>query len=311
MISIDVLIPVYRPGKEFHELLSRLEKQKTTVRRIQIMNTEVRYWDPEWEKEFPSLRVRHLTREEFDHGKTRREGALLSDADFLLCMTQDALPADSLLTEALLAPMLQNEKVAASYARQLPKKDSGLLEAVSRSFNYPMDPVIKWKEDLPTYGIKTYFCSNVCAMYRKTVYNRLGGFLPRAVFNEDMIYAHRMIQAGYGIAYAPQARVYHSHSYSALQQFHRNFDLGVSQAEHPEVFAKIPSEGEGTKLVKYTALQLLKKGHPGLLPRLILQSGAKYLGYQAGKHYRSLPPFLIRSFTMNPVYWDRKQDGEM
>ncbi len=34
------------------------------------------------------------------------------------------------------------------------------------------------------------------------------------------------------------------------QQFHRNFDLGVSQAEHPEIFEGVPSEGEGSGLVK-------------------------------------------------------------
>ena len=306
MISIDVLIPVYRPGKEFHELLIRLNRQKLPVRRILVMNTERCYWNFEWEKEFPTLEVHHLSREAFDHGGTRRAGAALSDAEYLLCMTQDALPADSYLTERLSAPLLQNLSVAAAYARQLPKKNSGYLESITRSFNYPEESLIKWKKDLPAYGVKTFFCSNVCALYRKEVYDLLGGFLPNAIFNEDMIYAHQMIFGGYGIAYATDAKVYHSHSYSAMQQFHRNFDLGVSQAEHPEVFEGIPSESEGIRLVKRTAQQLMQQGHPECLVELLVQSGAKYLGYLAGKHYRSLPKSLILKMTMNPVYWTRK-----
>lgn len=69
-----------------------------------------------------------------------------------------------------------------------------------------------------------------------------------------------LIQAGYGIAYAADAKVIHSHNYSCMQQFHRNFDLGVSQAEHPEIFASVKSEGEGIRLVKQTFRYLLSRG---------------------------------------------------
>ena len=44
---------------------------------------------------------------------------------------------------------------------------------------------------------------------------------------------------------ARDAQVVHSHNYCALQQFHRNFDLAVSQTMHPEVFGGIRSESEG------------------------------------------------------------------
>ena len=52
--------------------------------------------------------------------------------------------------------------------------------------------------------------------------------------------------------------VIHSHNYNCMQQFHRNFDPGVSQAEHPEVFEGVPSEGEGIRLVKKSMAYLLK-----------------------------------------------------
>lgn len=54
-----------------------------------------------------------------------------------------------------------------------------------------------------------------------------------------MIYAAKAVEAGYSIAYAADAEVVHSHNYTNGQQFHRNFDLGVSQAEHPEVFGGV------------------------------------------------------------------------
>lgn len=38
--TIDVIIPTYRPGKEFRLLLERLKQQSVPVRRVVIINTE-------------------------------------------------------------------------------------------------------------------------------------------------------------------------------------------------------------------------------------------------------------------------------
>ena len=99
------------------------------------------------------------------------------------------------------------------------------------------------------------------------------------------------------------ARVIHSHNYTGSQQFSRNFDLAVSQADHPEVFAGLRSEGEGIRLVKRTAGYLIRRGKLLMIPELIYISGCKYLGYRLGKSYRKLPRFVILRCTMNKNYW--------
>ena len=161
-------------------------------------------------------------------------------------------------------------------------------------------------EDIPVLGVKAFFCSDVCAMYRRSAYDAVGGFVHKTIFNEDMICAGTMIRSGYKIAYAAEAKVFHSHNYSGIQQFHRNFDLGVSQAEHPEVFAGIRSESEGIRLVKNSAGYLIREKKPWLIPQLIWQSGCKYLGYRAGKHYRKLPRYIVLRCTSQPGYWKRE-----
>lgn len=307
MEKIDVIIPAYRPGKEFGALLKRLEEQEYPVHRILVMNTEEEYWDKKWEKS-PLVEVRHLSKKDFDHGGTRRMAAKLSDSPVMVFMTQDAIPSDRKLIGNLVRPVLEQEKVGAAYARQLPAKDCNFLEKYTRSFNYPEASSVKSRKDVEKYGIKTYFCSNVCAAYDKAVYEKLGGFADRAIFNEDMIYAGNMVQAGYSVAYAADAKVIHSHNYSGVQQFHRNFDLGVSQAEHPEIFEGVPSEGEGIRLVKKSAAYLLRSGRFWLLPRLVWQSGCKYAGYFLGKRYAKLPKKIIMACTMNPGYWTNKSE---
>ena len=134
----------------------------------------------------------------------------------------------------------------------------------------------------------------------------MGGFSFPAIFNEDMVMAGNMIKKGYAVFYAADARVIHSHNYTWRQQFRRNFDLAVSQADHPEIFKGVPSEGEGMRLVKNTAAYLMKKGKFWLIPSLVMSSGFKFLGYRLGKSYKRLPKILIAKCTMNAGYWKNR-----
>ena len=300
--TVDVIIPAYRPGRDFGELLHRLEEQEYRPRRILVMNTGEQYWNREWEK-CPILEVHHLEQKDFDHGGTRRRAAELSNADIMIFMTQDALPADRKVIGNLVCAVSENPGAGAAYARQLPRADCRFLERYTRSFNYPEQSSVKSLADIDKYGIKTYFCSNVCAAYDKGIYQKTGGFTERAIFNEDMICAGTMIQKGYSVVYAADARVYHSHNYTGIQQLKRNFDLGVSHAQYPEIFGGVATQQEGMKLVKETAGYLLKTGKPFMIFKLVWQSGCKYLGYKLGKNYRKLPRRVVLFLTMNREYW--------
>lgn len=301
-MTVTVIIPTYKPDGTFQKLIEKLKTQTYPIKKILILNTEVKYWKKDWIKGIPQAEVHHITKEEFDHGKTRAMGAAMAETDLLVFFTQDAVPANNKVIEVLVNSFA-DDSIGAAYGRQLPAADCKFIEQYTRGFNYPENSRVKRKEDLPKLGIKTYFCSNVCAAYRRCVYEKLGGFVTKTIFNEDMILAAQMIQAGYGVAYAARAEVIHSHNYSYFQQFQRNFDLAVSQADHPEIFAKISSESEGMRLVKQTASYLLKQKKPWLIPDLVLISGFKFLGYKAGQNYKKLPKGLVKKFTMNPSYW--------
>lgn len=306
-MTVDVLIPAYRPGKKFARLLAMLEKQSHPVRKIIVVNTERAYWNEAGYGGVKGLEVHHITKEEFDHGGTRNLLMSLSDAEVCVCMTDDAVPADEHLIENLLKGFARigagGETVISVYARQLADRDCGAAERFTRTFNYPEESRVKTKADIATLGIKAYFSSNVCCAYRRELFLKQGGFISRTIFNEDMIFAAGALAAGYGICYEADARVVHSHNYTCMQQLRRNFDLGVSQADHPEVFAGVPSEGEGIRLVKQTAAHLLKTGRILQIPGLVVKSGFKYAGYRLGKAYRRLPKGMVLRLTMNKNYW--------
>lgn len=310
---VDVIIPVYKPKEKLKKLFIKLLNQSYPVRKILVMNTDRRYWDPEEYREIfenngkPVLEVHHVEKEEFDHGGTRNLGASYSDADILVFMTDDAVPADRFLIERLIEAFSfegpKGELTAEVYAQQLADSACGPVERYTRSFNYPDQDRIKTKADIPELGIKTFFASNACCAYDREIFTEQGGFITKTIFNEDMIYAARTISNGYAVVYASGAKVVHSHMYTCMQQLHRNFDLAVSQADHPEIFSGIRSESEGIRLVKKTAAYLAEQRKLYLIPHLVMQSGFKYLGYFLGKRYRRLPHRLTVWCSMNREYW--------
>ncbi|MEI3380343.1 MAG: glycosyltransferase family 2 protein [Dorea sp.] len=302
--SVDVVIPTYKPDSKFDKLLFMLQRQQYPIENIWIINTKAGKF-PKQIKETDQIHIHHIEPKDFDHGATRDKGMQMSNAEIVVFMTQDAVPEDEFVIGKLVEALDQDEKIGAAYAKQLAENGCNIIETYTRTFNYPEKSMIKTAEDIPRLGIKTFFCSNVCAAYRRSVYEKMGGFCKRTIFNEDMILAGNMVLSGYKIAYASEAKVIHSHNYTGMQQFHRNFDMAVSQAEHPEVFNCVKSEKEGIKLVKMTAEHLLriKKGY--LIPKLIYQSGCKFIGYKLGRNYKKLPEAIVKWCTMSPNYWKK------
>lgn len=302
--NVDAAILTYKPGKKFLRLLYMLERQSIKPGKIIVINTGEGSFigDEAFNEKHPLCEVRHIDKGEFDHGKTRNLAASLSGADFLIFMTQDAVPRNYRLVEELLKPM-ENEKVAVSYGRQLPDEKAGDIERYNRGFNYPPEERLKTREDIKTLGIKTIFCSDVCACYRKSFFDGQGGFTENIAFNEDMIYAYHALMKDRGIFYAAKAEVIHSHEYTALQQFKRNFDLGASQADHPEVFSRFKSEGEGKRLVKGCISYLYDNNKAYLIPGFILHCAARYAGFLLGKNYRHLKKEMILKITSDRAYW--------
>lgn len=310
MNIIDVIIPVYRPDEKLERLIEKLGVQ--TMKPAHVLFLQTMTGDSEDErvgeilKRAENARIIPVDKNEFDHGGTRNQGASLSEAEYMLFMTQDAVPEDAYLIENMYRHITSGEMIATAYARQTPGEEAGVIESYTRTFNYPEESSVKSLDDLERLGIKTYFCSNACAMYKKSVYEELGGFVTETIFNEDMIFASRVIGAGYKIAYAADAKVVHSHKYTYREQLTRNFDLGVSQRQYREIFEGIKSESEGIRLIKDTMRHLVRCGKWYFIPDLIIQSGFKFIGYRLGLRYEKLPGWLVKKLSMNKRYWNER-----
>lgn len=240
----------------------------------------------------------------FDHGGTRNMGARYSGGDIIVFVTQDILPADKLSLERLIRPFAQDETIGACYGRQLPHADAAPFAAHLRLFNYPETSYIVELKDRKQYGIRTPFLSNSFAAYRRKSLDKIGWFPENVIMGEDTYAGAQLLLAGYKLAYVSDAKVHHSHNYSAFQEFKRYFDIGVFHETEKwliETFGK--TEGEGKKFIKSQLVYLMSMGKYYLLPEFILRSVLKYSGYTLGKYYRNLPKRVIDTFSMHKDWW--------
>ncbi|MBR0164378.1 MAG: glycosyltransferase [Lachnospiraceae bacterium] len=308
----DVIIPVYHPDEKLDEILKSLLRQVATPRHILLMLTldapgdEKALSETYRARDAEKIRTFAVTKTEYDHAATRNKGVSLMEegAEAFLMMTQDAVPADDHMTERLIEAF-EDAQVAAAYARQLTGLTDSVAEKCARRFNYPAQSCKKTIADTERLGIKAFFCSNVCAMYRKDVFEELGGFEAPAIFNEDMVYAARALRAGYATFYQAAACVTHAHRYNLRMQFKRSFDNGASQAIRAEVFAGVPPEKEGKRYVKETVKTLRGVRQSGKIPYFLLQCACRYAGFRYGRNYNKLSPKKRCAMSMNPSFWTK------
>lgn len=300
-MSISVIIPTLNAEKHISSLLSKIWSQSIKPSEILIIDSSS---DDNTRNIAAGLGARVLTikRVAFDHGASRNLAARSASGDILIFMTQDALPADTHFIKNLISPLNDN-LIPFSYGRQTASEDAHPIERFTRAYNYPEKSIIKDLEQIQVFGIKTFFCSNVCSAIRRREFEEIGGFPENIIMNEDMIFAARLILKGYKVAYQASALVFHSHSYSLKEQFQRYFDIGVSLSRNRWLLQDIQSEKEGMKLLKKQTKYLINERKWLFVPYGFLQAISKYSGYRLGMLEVMLPLKLKKSFSMHKHFW--------
>ena len=306
---IDVVIPVFRPDDRLEKCISGLLKQTVPVEKIHLIVTYAKETDKQVLKRYKDcekVSVSYVAQKEFDHAAVRDDYMNQTTAEYVLFMVQDALPANESMLEELLKPFADG-RTGIAYGRHVVDKKCGEIERFTRYFNYPPASMLKTMADKEKLGIKLFFNSNVCALYRVPNYRKTTGFGRRAVSNEDMVIAWKVLTQGDQIAYVADAKVLHYHEYGYVELFQRNFDVGAAHADNRQIVGFVSASGEGLRLVKQTAAYLIRKRKPWLIGELFLKSGIKYAGFQTGKHYHVIPQKMRYIFSRNKCYWDTKK----
>jgi rhamnosyltransferase len=249
------------------------------------------------------FRVHSISRAEFNHGATRQLAAdLLPDAEILIFLTQDAVleGADALQN---LLKAFDDPEVAAAFGRQLPRPGANIFEAHLRIFNYPPVSSIRSRESIARYGFKTVFFSNSFSAYRRSALMGVGGF-PNVILGEDTVAAGRLILAGYKTAYVADARAYHSHPYTIMEELKRYFDIGILHHRESWMLDTFGQTGGEGKRYLFSELRYVWAREPLSIPFSLLRIGAKFAGYKLGRNEEWLPLSAKRWLSMHRRLWD-------
>ena len=248
-------------------------------------------------------KVHSILRREFSHGGTRQLGVdMLSNAEIIIFMTQDAVPAGPHAFEKI-HQCFENSQVGATYGRQLPRSGAGPIEAHARLFNYSNSSRLTGLDDRSTMGIKAVFLSNSFAAYRRADLLAVGGFPSHLIMGEDTYVAAKMLLAGKKIAYSAEASVFHSHNYNFREEFRRYFDAGVLHAREPWIRAQFGNaENEGLRFVT-SEFGFLLRQNPFLIPAAFFRTLLKFTGFQFGLREKKLPLVVKRRLGMLHAYW--------
>lgn len=304
--AVAVVIPTLNAGPHLDAQLAALSQQGLPPRCYLVIDSSSDDDTRDRYAEFGAEVVR-IERRDFNHGGTRRYATTLRpEAEFLVMLTQDAIPASADSLRTLLASFA-DAGVGMAYGRQLPRPQARGIERHARLVNYPPASEVRTLADRDRLGVKTTFCSDSYAAYRRTALEAVGNFPQDSYFAEDQIVAGRMLLAGWKLAYQAEATAVHSHGYSIGEEFRRYFDVGVFHSRNAwllEAFGTV--EGEGLRFLRSEFAYLLRH-EPLAVPSALLRVFAKYSGYRLGRLEARLSLGAKERLSMQPFYWRNKK----
>jgi rhamnosyltransferase len=259
-----------------------------------------------------TVRVEEIPPTTFNHGETRNLGARLSKGEYIVYLTQDAIPLDQKWLDRLLDPLRKDLLVAGAFSSQHPREDchlmekrqilqTGLVSGKTRRVNTAVGN--------PEYEKNRYpfiWFSNTSSCIRKEVWEKYP--FRKVEFAEDQDWAQRVLEAGYKTVYVPDSIVLHSHNYRPVKNFRRHF-------EHAKAMKEIFGKEEFPRFKHiYTATRDSVKadfrffqsetGSPWGFLRWFFPSLFWYLsafaGLWLGTYPEKIPPRMREVFSLQP-----------
>lgn len=301
--SFILVVPTLNAGSSWSEWISAVQNQSAKPLDVLVLDSESDDFTLTRSTQ-AGFKVKHILRKNFNHGGTRQIAVDLfrDQTEILVFMTQDAFLADSDSLLNLLAAF-DNKNVGAAYGRQLAKKNATPFASHSRIFNYDKNSRTTSLSDKATLGFKACFLSNSFAAYRVSDLLSVGGFPKNIILGEDAFVAAKLLIAGKSVRYQAHACVFHSHNYTAFDEFRRHFDIGVFHSRERWLMENFGgASGEGLRFV-LSELRYLLRMAPWLIPSALLRTACKLAGYRLGQAESCLPVGLKRHLSMFKAFW--------
>lgn len=235
-LKATVFIPVYNGERDhLEETLSALYRQVTDFK-WDVLITDSGSSDNSvaiinhFSEKYGNLRLLHLSKEEFSHGKTRQMAAEISQGEIMVYLTQDAVPHNEQWLAEMVRPFAMHSDIVAVLGNQKPRHYCfpAMKYDILAVFNEQgvTDSLTFWQRlDESQRGkyTKESFYSDVCSAAPRRFLTEKIGYRPVA-YSEDYEYGKDILDAGYIKVYNAKAIVEHSNDVRLSEYRRRIFD---------------------------------------------------------------------------------------
>lgn len=307
--DVSIVIPTYNAGMEFDGVLEALAGQRSDFTyEILVVDSGSSDGTLELAREH-SARVLSVPKSEFNHGGTRNRGISEARGEFVAMIVQDAVPVDEMWLQGLVENLVNSEKVAGVYSRQIPRPDCNPFSryALENHFtNLPerreqfIENPASYEALPPPQKLALISFDDVSSCIRRSVWEKHP--FKHLSFGEDIEWSQRVMKAGYKIVYDPRSAVIHSHNRPALYETKRAYAAHKLLGELIG-FRALPSFRDFRTRLPGLVRQRWKLAEAnGGGPRLYAQAVARsladqtgvFLGGMAGSQSNGVPRFVDR-----------------
>lgn len=232
-MDVTIVIPTKNAGPLLDKVLHAVFSQETEYT-YEVICVDSGSKDKTIEiiKKYP-CRLYQISPEEFGHGKTRNYGASKGTGEYIVFITQDALPASKKWLQNFIDAMKSDPEIVGGFGIHYTYPDCNIFDKRDLYYHFKnfgeKNTVFQLtdenrekynKEEAYRHFLVFFSDNNSCIrrdIFEKYPYKDVN-------FSEDQIWAREMIEKGYKKLYCPEAPVYHSHNFKLSTYFTRYYD---------------------------------------------------------------------------------------
>ncbi len=233
-MDATIVIPVKNGGKLLSKVLDRVFTQKTEYE-YEVVCVDSGSTDDSINimKKYP-CKLFEIKPEEFGHGKTRNYGASKGVGEYILFLTQDALPADDCWLQNFIDGMKSDKEIVGGFGKHIPYPDCNEIDKRDLKLHFEgfgaqntvyklstASDIERYRDDEGFRHFMAFYSDNNSCM-RRDIWEKYP--YDDVDFAEDQIWARKMIEHGYKKLYCANAVVYHSHNYPLETYYNRYYD---------------------------------------------------------------------------------------
>lgn len=232
-MDVTIVIPTKNAGSSFENVLKEIYSQETEYE-FEVICVDSGSKDNTINiiKKYP-CKLYQISSSEFGHGKTRNYGASKGTGEYIIFITQDALPASKKWLQNFIDAMKSDPEIVGGFGIHYTYPDCNIIDKRDLYYhfkNFGEENTIFQltdanraryeKEEAYRHFMVFFSDNNSCVkrdIFEKYPYKDVD-------FAEDQIWAREMIEKGFKKLYCPFAPVYHSHNFKLSTYFTRYYD---------------------------------------------------------------------------------------